>query len=100
MPARRAGCGSAGRRESSVWPYNLRRPDRSAKRAVEGPFFYDLEQMVEKRSLDFALLRSGRRGLRNPSLDAVQVGLPGGAHRQHDLDAADDVVEAHRRGAA
>src|SRR5689334_386676 len=43
-----------------------RRPDRSrAKRgAVEGPFFSDLQLIVEKRSLHFApsALRSGRRG--------------------------------------
>src|SRR6185437_11155499 len=101
MPAHRAGCGSGGRRSISAWPWltHLRHPDRSlAKRGVvEGPL---LEMHHQKRSLDFASLRSRRRELRNPSLDAVQVGLARRADGEHDLDAADDVVEAHRRGAA
>ena len=40
----------------------LRRPDRSAKRVVEGPSRHDLRPVVEARSLHSASLRSGRRG--------------------------------------
>jgi len=38
-----------------------RRPDRSAKRGVEGPSHNDKRPVVERRSLHFASLRSGRR---------------------------------------
>ena len=40
----------------------LRRPDRSAKREVEGPSFHDKPRIVERRSLRYASLRSAPVG--------------------------------------
>jgi hypothetical protein len=40
----------------------LRRPDRSAKREVEGPSSHDKPHIVERRSLHYASLRSAPVG--------------------------------------